>query len=580
MRSLLSGLVDVGLACQVVPDIPTFAVDDGFTYTIPEGMPVVVGSQVRIRVSGRRLSGFVTAVFPVPEGRKLLPVDGVRGNAPVFDETLLDVCRWTSTHYVAPLSTVLKRTSPPNVPRSVKNLGTSLPRGASPGVTAVVSAAPHTQAILDELARSVRPVIVPSAVEAADVAAHVRATTDHDVVVATSSMSGAAVTRAWARAAHDESSLLVGTREVALWPVINHNGWIVVEDGRRVMKSPSTPTLHVREIAAYRSRITDGHLTLISPVPTLESLHLGAQVVIPAGREWSAIEVVDRTEEPPGSSLLTNRVRHAVVNAVAAGQKVFVLVTARGYAPAFRCLACSELRVCQACGTHATGDETCRRCGEVLGACKNCGGHEFAPLGAGIGRMIEDLARFVDRTRIGGGEDGLQVAVGSERDLVGLGGVGLGVVVDFDGMTGAPHYRATEDTLRLIARLAQATEPGRSRVMVQTSRKDQPLLRTLVAGHAKPFLDAEAELRERAGFPPFGSLIAIEIDVDHEADTLIREAVGEHGVVRGPARMRDRQRWLIQGPDLDQARIGLRSAVGTLRSQGARVRVDADPIDL
>jgi primosomal protein N' len=194
--------------------------------------------------------------------------------------------------------------------------------------------------------------------------------------------------------------------------------------------------------------------------------------------------------------------------------------------------------------------------------------------------MIEDLARFVDRAVVGGGEDGLQVTVGSERDLIGLRGVGLGVVVDFDGMTGAPHYRATEDALRLIVRLAQATERGKARVMVQTSRKDQPLLDTLVSGHSRPFLEAEANLREQAGFPPFGSLIAIEIDVDHDADTLIRGAVGEHGVVRGPARMRDRQRWLIQGSDLDQARIGLRSAVGTLRSQGARVRVDADPIDL
>ena len=60
--------------CQVVPDIASFAVDDGFTYRVPENLAVTVGSRVRIRVGGRRMRGFVTAVFgEQPEREPDLP---------------------------------------------------------------------------------------------------------------------------------------------------------------------------------------------------------------------------------------------------------------------------------------------------------------------------------------------------------------------------------------------------------------------------------------------------------------------------------------------------------------------------
>lgn len=568
-------------ACQVVPDIPTFAVDDGFTYAIPDDMPVTIGSKVRIRMSGRRRAGFVTAVFDRPADRKLLDVDGISGNAPVFDAELLRVCRWASTHYVAPLSTILRRTTPPNVPRAVEVDSAEGGEGSGRRI-GVTSGAPHYEAVIEAIEHAgPRPIVVPTAYEAHSLADKIASDTDRRVVVATSSMSGAAVTKAWARACHDPEALLIGTREVALWPVASRRGWIIVEDGRRVMKSPSTPTLHVREIAQRRCLETNGDLTIISPVPTLESLHHGVEFTYPPGRAWAPVEVVDRTEEPPGASLLASRTRHAISTAVSSGTTVFLLVTARGYAPAFRCLDCSELRMCGVCGTHASANDDCRRCGARLGACSSCGGHRFGPLGAGIGRIVEDVGRFVDASRVGTAEEARQVVVGSERDLVGRSNIGLGVVVDFDGMAGAPHYRATEDTLRLLARLGQAIERGKGhRVVIQTSRTDQELLRTLLSGHPQHFLTAESERRRSAGFPPYGSLIAIEIDVDHDADEALRYAIGSSAVVRGPARMRDRVRWLIQGDDLSNARMALRGVVGELRQQGARVRIDADPIDL
>ena len=553
-------------------------------------MPVVVGSKVRVRVSGRRLAGYVTATFTEQSDRRLLPVDGVTGSAPVFDEELLSVCRWTAEHYVAPLSTILKRTSPPNAPKAPRGtVATQRRASAEPDTgsdTYLVSASPHIRPLVSLVdahnAQSTLHIVAPTAFEVDTIATALRDIHDTRVVTATSSMPAKDVTRAWQRAAHDPTTILVGTRETVLWKLAGGGRWIVVEEGRRVMKSPATPTIHVREIVIRRSR-GDRTTTFVGPLPTLEVISAGVKVHEPPGRRWPVVEVVDRTEEPPGSPLITGTARTAINGAVRDGKRVFVLVTARGYAPAFRCRSCAQLRRCKVCGTAASTDGACRRCGETLGPCRDCGGSQFAPLGAGVGRLVDEIASFVGAGNVGDAGARRKVVVGSERDLVDLGPVGLGVVVDIDGIAGAPHYRASEDALRLCIRVAHHVERGdRNRLIVQTAAPTQPLVRALVAGDASQFLSDEMAVRTAAGFPPVGSLIAIEVGTEstQDADTILRSAIAGDAVLRGPAPMRDRSRWLVQGRDLDRTRIALRTAVGELRGLGAKVRVDVDPVDL
>jgi primosomal protein N' len=564
---------------------------------MPDGMTVGVGSIVRVKVSGRRLAGYVTAVFEAPEGRKLSPIESVTGSAPVFDDDLLGICRWAAGHYVAPLSTVLKRTAPPNAPRHLVSgtvsqvLGGHRTVGGRKG-TYVVSASPHHEALDAAIAsdnaateiggpKSARAYVVPSAAEAHNIAAHLREAFGDRVLVATSSMAARDVTSSWVAASQDPQTILVGTREIALWMLAGGGLWTIVEEGRRVMKSPATPTLHARDIVVRRSAASGTELHMVGPVPTLEAVASGIRVVRPSGRSWPVVEVVDRTEEAPGPALVTERARIAISGAAKAGVNVFILVAARGYAPAFRCLSCSELRRCLVCGTSSSQETSCRRCDEPVGPCRACGKSRFAPLGAGIGRIVDEVATFVGQEAVGTVDDARVVTVGSERDLVELGEIGLGVVLDVDGMAGAPHYRAREDALRLIVRLAHHVSPGSGhRLLLQTSAKEQPVVKALIAGRSDVFLSQESASREAASFPPFGELVAVEVRDGHNADQTLRAAIGFLGTVRGPAAMADRERWLIQGDDLTGARIALRSAVGVLRSQGARVRVDADPIDL
>ena len=531
------------------------------------------------------MKGFVTAAFDAPPDRELLPLDGVVGAVGSFDDGMLRVLRWAATHYVSPLSTILRRTIPVNVPRRKRHASDAPTSGANRVAIIISEARTHLGHVASAVSGAVSRgegalVIVPSVEEANVMASGLRDVYEDIVLLATSGSEGKDATRSWESAATEAPAVLVGTRETMLWPVANISVAVVVEDGRRVMKSPSTPTLGVREVLIARSRQEGFDLTFIGPVPTLETLALGPVVESRPGRQWPLVEILDRSHEPPSRTVLLERTTAAIAAAVRRRDRVFVLVPSRGYAPAFRCVACGELRRCSTCDTAASRMSECRRCGANLGACTNCGLARFEPLGAGIGSVSAAIARTVgDNVGIAG--EGKLVIVGSERDIIGCAEVALSVAVDIDGMAHAPTYRASEDAFRLLVRVAQLVGRGKgNRMVVQTAFADQPIVAALRSGSSAGFLDALMVERRASDFPPFGELIALEIDRAVSVGDSIVTAIGEDARVLGPAPMRDRDRWLIQGQDLAKARVSLRQVVGTLRDKGARVRIDVDPIDL
>jgi primosomal protein N' (replication factor Y) len=191
---------------------------------------------------------------------------------------------------------------------------------------------------------------------------------------------------------------------------------------------------------------------------------------------------------------------------------------------------------------------------------------------------VDDLARrFGGQVGVAG--SGRRITVGTERDLAGLSPVDLVVVLDPDLWILAPNYRASEDALRLLVRGVLAARPGRGRrAIVQTSLPSHPVFDALRSGDPIPFMEGVLREREGSGFPPVGELIALETDAEDSA-AVLEDAAGEAALL-GPAREGDRDRWLIQGPDLSRVRMRLRTAVRHLRDGGSRVRVDADPVDL
>lgn len=586
-------------AARVVPDVASFAVDEGFWYSIPEHLAtdLQIGSIVRVPLSGRRVRGWVVEIVDGRDG-SLKDIAAISGSAPVFDRKLFEGLTWTARHYVAPVSTLLTRATPPNLPRHTPeppNVGGFSPSDHPLGAVVDKSASGERSPVLGLVGNwrtlswleAVGPVLKAgrSLLIVAAAAVEVRLLHEAavaawgDCVVAVDGEDDKTDTAAW-EAAQSAPRIVIGTPKTAAWHVAGLALAIVLEEGRRAMKDRQTPTVHVREVLRTRSRLEGFNLVFYGPTPSVETLSAGAEVTHVGNRAWPLVEVVDRSEEVPGSGFLSDRAVAAIGATARAGGPVFVFTHRRVGHASMRCTSCRSLRVCASCGHRVSRVDDCPRCGASVGPCHQCGGTEFEEMGTIPERLVAELERRIGRGMAAVHPAETLITVGTERDLAGLTPVALAVAADVDGILMGSGYRTTEEALRQLARLALAVGEGSGRrLMLQTSRPESLLVTTMRRGDPIPYLERVLVERAREGAPPASEMIAVEIrgDVPDSAG----EALGalEGAVVLGPISLSDGRRWLLTG-SLGIARMELRNLVAHWRDKGATVRIDADPIDV
>lgn len=563
-----------------------------------------VGRVVRIPLGGRRVDGFVWEREPEPSGRTLLPIAGVVSDLPVFTPQLAQLWEWVSQHYVAPLSVALKRSLPP--------LRVQLPEQAAapPERTTAVSSPPVwpdriwskgeilTRVWLENIigfdwcssllepvvkAQHSAMVIAPTGTEVGRVVTEVRRRLPgFPVLMVTPEMSNRSVTLTWI-AVNTNPHILVGTPKVSGWPICRLGALLVIEDGRRALKDRPTPTVSVRELLEKRSELEEVPLFVVGPTPTTEAFSRSDQKLIgPTNgtRLWPPVQIVDRSGQ---REFLGWDVSRKVQTTVENNQQILLFSHRRGYAPGYRCRACGALRRCPRCGTAGTQPDRCVRCGQGFPPCSQCGKNRFDPLGMATERVAEQARRIVDPEQVSILPQTGPVMVGSEADLLQLPPIQLAVIVEADRLIFGPHYRAAEDALRIFARVAGSVTPGPNSVtIVQTSYPSHPVLQALKDADPIPFLRQQLSERKEFDYPPFGELIVLEIrGSDRENDiTATLSELTDQALVMGPATAKSGSRWLVQGKQLDEFRVGLRPWVQKWREEGATVRVDVDPIDL
>ena len=122
---------------RVIVDVAPAHLDRPFDYLIPEGMPLVVGQQVRVVFAGRRRTAWVVELAdstdtPPERVREITAVDG---DQPWFDADDLRLYRWVAGRYGAILADVLRHALPRRiaaVEREPQFAPPAAPSGADP----------------------------------------------------------------------------------------------------------------------------------------------------------------------------------------------------------------------------------------------------------------------------------------------------------------------------------------------------------------------------------------------------------------------------------------------------------------
>jgi primosomal protein N' (replication factor Y) len=535
----------------VCVDRPILSLDRPFTYVLPGELDAGVGSLVQVPFHGRPVRGWVLGPAEV-FGSRTLSVKKVVSPVRFFDEPMLELMRWVSERYIAPLAAVIGRAAPPRVaseegsrgaearggggggrvPASPPSFFTSYRNG--PDLQAAVAAGSRAFVVRpapeDEVGAAVEIVrgclaggrraivLVP---EAAPVPATAAAIVEAFGERVGSLIGGdrRARYRRWLEILDGRYDVVVGTRPGVFAPVPDLGVIVVSRESHPAHREDRSPYYHVRDVALQRARLGGAVCVLSALCPSSETNALGLTDVAPSTRRWPPVEVVRAGPEGRAPRLL---------RALRETHRGFIFSPLPGYGIAQVCRSCGRPAACAACGGVLRSEEGAVRCVvcEASGSCAHCGGTDFG-LRRGGAERVEEWAASVapvpvrriassGRARLPKPGEILVGGAESVRDL-GTGDLELVAILDADLAERRPGIAARERALATWMETVAWARPA-GKAIVQADRPNDPAIQALVRGNPDRFHTDEAERRKAAGFPVGSAVFRVAGNAALEAE--------------------------------------------------------------
>jgi primosomal protein N' (replication factor Y) len=422
-----------------------------FDYWVPDGLSVQPGSAVRVRLGRRRLVG--VAIDLVGERalppEQLLPLDEVVADLPPLSSEVLELARFVSSYYHAPLGQCLALALPSLTRprrreeplRGDTRASASSPahalneeqREAAAAIAAArgrfapfllrgVTGSGKTAVYLDVASKVIAEggqvlLLVPEINLTPQLADRVRATLGNATVAVLHSGLPAGARRAhWESAATGDADVVLGTR-LAVFAIMPKLGLIVVdEEHDGSYKQQEGVRYHARDVAVFRARARAVPIVLGSATPSLETHwsalsgrytpltlthRAGLHPALPpvrgvARRDGGAVEGV-------GTAL-----QAAIRQRLSRKEQTLLFVNRRGFAPSLLCTGCGWKAECGRCDARLVVHREppglrCHHCGHAQTlprACPECGNQDLLPLGSGTQRLERAVATLFPQARV------------------------------------------------------------------------------------------------------------------------------------------------------------------------------------
>lgn len=437
----------------------------------------------------------------------------------------------------------------------------------------------------------------------------------------------------WEDVASGSARIVVGARSALFLPFRKLALIVVDEEHDGSYKQEDGFIYQGRDLAVARAHLEGAAVVLASATPSLETLWNAEQgrygwLKLTARHGVATlpdVHLIDLRETPPERDhWLSPPLVKAMAETLERGEQTLLFLNRRGYAPVVLCRACGERMTAPDTDSwlvehRYTGRLVCHLTGFSMpkpDKCPHCGAKDsLVSIGPGVERVEEEAKRLFPEARTAifssdtlmhgqtarelvetmeRGEIDILVATQAAAKGHNFPGLTLVGVVDADlGLRGG-DLRAGERTFQLLAqaggRAGRADRPGR--VLLQSWAPDHPVMQALAASDRDSFTEAEMELRQLSGLPPFGRLAAVILSgpdpaqLDAFAQEMARAAPNAEGVeIFGPAdaplgliRGRRRKRLLVRadrGVDLSAYMAAWKARVKP-RGQ-LRLTVDIDP---
>ncbi len=511
------------------------ALDRPFTYvTTAATEHVRAGDRVRVSLQGRSVRGWVLGDAEAIEG--MVPITKSLGYGP--PSKLVDLARWVSDRWCAPLARVLVSLTPGAVV-----------------ATLPVAPAPVAPSVAPRHAWAPGPVHLAPNTDPLDVvlAAY------HRVWARPGSLLVLVPTEAWARRLQGRLAqrglavagaeqwaemraswpVIVAARGGALSPTPRLSGAVVIDADDESYVSPMFPNWDALSVVRERCRRDGAELWATSLAPSPSVLDLGPLVTDPEFvAAWPTVSVVDRRARDPHEGALAAPTLAAAHHALAGPEAVAVVVILQrlGTGRLLACARCGELARCAICH-QAEGDVeggiACAESHEVREPyCRACGATKLKRVRSGVTTLARDVANQLARavsevTRAASPEVLERVVVGTEAVFSRVRRCSLVVYVDFDQYLLAPHASARRAAISAVGRAGRLVGGRRERrgeVVVQTRRGDDVVLDAFETLDFSIVLESDVADARVLGLAPFAATATVS---GEDAAQVVEDLAGD-----------------------------------------------------
>jgi len=358
---------------------------------------------------------------------------------------------------------------------------------------------------------------------------------------------------AWLLARDGRAGVLIGTRSASMTPFKDLGLIVVDEEHDASYKQGDGIRYSARDLAIVRGKMLSCPVVLGSATPSLETLHNAMEKryhwLMLKQRAGAKVQLPDIYLHDIHNKKLTNgidgRLLQVMRTHLEQGGQVLAFINRRGFAPALMCHDCGWVSDCTFCDARMTLHREpprlhCHHCNTVSGIplqCPKCFATELKPVGSGTERMEETLEQAfkdwpvfrVDRDTVSkkGMMEKLLEKVQKEEPCVLVGtqmlakghhfpAVSLVVVLDADGGFYSSDFRGLERMGQLLTQVAgrAGREQRKGKVVVQTHRPEDPLLKLLARHDYSEFSRCLLEERRDTLLPPYSFMAIIRAEAN------------------------------------------------------------------
>ena len=355
----------------------------------------------------------------------------------------------------------------------------------------------------------------------------------------------------WYKMHTHQANILIGVRSAAFAPFKNLGLIIIDEEHESSYKQEEHPNYHARAVALQRSHYTGAPLILGSATPDLESYYKAINgeyehlrlTKRATGSLLPTVEIVDMRKElqERNFSVLSRKLKQALVTTASSGEQAIVLLNRRGYSTFVLCRDCGTSIVCPHCAValvyHSAGEAMrCHYCGntaEIPAECPTCHSRRIKFFGTGTQKAEAELEELPEIRVLRMDQDSTaqkfahadilsSFARGERNVLIGTQMVAKGHdipdvtlvgVLSADSALNLPDFRASERTFSLLTQAAGRAGRGdkAGHVIFQAYDVENKVLQQAARQDYDSFALDELKDREAFFYPPFAQMLKMTV---------------------------------------------------------------------